>query len=204
MDKKKVGILGGTFDPIHLGHLILAENAYSSFDLDVVLIMPSGNPPHKNSCDIISKEHRNFMVQLAIDDNRHFKISLFEQERAGLIYTADTLKLLKENNKDCDYYFIVGGDSLISMEKWYRPERIFANAVILAAVRDNVDDEVMKKQADFYTIKYNADIRILKLPAIEISSSVIRDRVKAGKSIKYMVPKDVERYIYNNRLYMDR
>ncbi len=201
MDKKKVGILGGTFDPIHLGHLILAENAYSSFDLDVVLLMPSGNPPHKSADEITSKEHRNTMVQLAIDDNRHFKISLFEQEREGFIYTADTLKLLKENNEDCDYYFIVGGDSFMSMDKWYKPEQIFENAVILAAVRDDVDDAALKERADFYKQKYNADIRILKIPAIEISSSVIRDRVKVGKSIKYLVPKDVERYIYNNKLY---
>lgn len=201
MDKKKVGILGGTFDPIHLGHLILAENAYSQFGLDVVLLMPSGNPPHKSAGEITSKEHRNTMVQLAIDDNRHFKLSVFEQERDGFIYTADTLALLKENNEDCDYYFIVGGDSFVSMDKWYKPEQIFANAVILAAVRDDVDDAALKERADFYKQKYNADIRILKIPAIEISSSVIRDRVSAGKSIKYLVPKDVEKYIYNNKLY---
>ena len=201
MDKKKVGILGGTFDPVHLGHLILAENAYSQFGLDVVLLMPSGNPPHKNAGEITSKEHRNTMVQLAIDDNRHFKLSVFEQERDGYIYTADTLKLLRENNEDCDYYFIVGGDALMSMDKWYHPERIFAQAVVLAAVRDDVDDAVLKERAEFYRQKYNADVRLLKIPAVEISSSVIRDRVSAGKSIKYLVPKDVERYIYNNKLY---
>lgn len=201
MDNKKVGILGGTFDPVHLGHLILAENAYSQFGLDVVLLMPSGNPPHKSVGEITNAEHRNTMVQLAIDDNRHFKLSVFEQERDGYIYTADTLKLLRENNEDCDYYFIVGGDALMSMDKWYQPERIFANATILGAIRDDVDDTALAQRADEFKQKYNADIRLLKIPNIAISSSGIRDNVKGGKSIKYMVPKDVERYIYNNKLY---
>ena len=202
MEKKKVGILGGTFDPVHLGHLLLAESAYNQFDLDVVLIMPSGNPPHKSINEITLAEHRNTMIRLAIDDNRHLKLSTFEQERDGFIYTADTLKLLRENNEDCEYYFIVGGDSLASIDKWYHPERIFANATILGAIRDDVDNMALAQRADEFKQRYNADIRLLKIPNIAISSREIRDNVKDGKSIKYMVPKDVERYIYNNKLYI--
>lgn len=201
MDNKKVGILGGTFDPIHIGHLILAESAYSQFGLDTVLVMPSGNPPHKPDRHITDRLHRNKMVQLAIEDNGHFKLSLFEQERTGYIYTADTLRLLKENNKDCDYYFIVGGDSLALMDTWYHPESIFENAVILAAVRNDITDTVLNLKINEYREKYDARIEFLRIPNIDISSSDIRERVFKGESIKYRVPKDVERYIYNNRLY---
>jgi len=198
---KKVGILGGTFDPIHIGHLFLAENAYCQFGLDTVLIMPTGNPPHKTDKEVTDKMHRNKMVQLAIEDNGHLKLSLFEQERSGLIYTADTLKLLCENNPDCEYYFIVGGDSLAYMDKWYKPEVIFAHATILAAIRDDIDDKAVESIADELKRRFGAKIELLRTPEIGVSSSLVRDRVKDGRSIRYYVPKDVEKYIYNNRLY---
>ncbi len=198
---KKVGILGGTFDPIHMGHLFLAENAYCQFELDTVLIMPTGNPPHKTDKVVTDKMHRNKMVQLAIEDNGHMKLSLFEQERSGYIYTADTLKLLCENNPGCEYYFIVGGDSLAYMDKWYKPEVIFAHTTILAAIRDDIGVETVKDIAEDLKRRFGAKIELLRIPEIGISSSLVRDRVAAGKSIKYYVPKDVEKYIYNNKLY---
>ena len=201
MSKKKVGILGGTFDPIHMGHLFLAENAYCQFELDTVLIMPTGNPPHKTDKIITDKAHRNKMVQLAMEDNGHMKLSLFEQERGGLIYTSDTLKLLCENNPDCEYYFIVGGDSLAYMDKWYAPEVIFSHATILAAIRDDIDTQAVNSMACDLKRRFGAKIEFLRMPEIGISSSMVRDRVAAGKSIKYYVPKDVEKYIHSNKLY---
>lgn len=198
---KKVGILGGTFDPVHIGHLFLAESAYCQFGLDTVLIMPTGNPPHKTDKDITDKMHRNRMIQLAIEDNGHFKLSTFEQERKGFIYTSDTLTLLCENNPDCEYYFIVGGDSLSYMDKWHRPDIIFAHATILAAIRDNIDIQTIKSKADDLEKQFGAKIEFLHTPEIGVSSSMIRERVINGESIRYFVPKDVEKYIYNNGLY---
>lgn len=229
MEKKKVGILGGTFNPIHFGHLILAENAYSQFGLDVVLIMPTENPHYKDISDLASKEHRNKMIRLAIDDNRHFKLSLFEQERGGLCggngddninaddgndsgnlnryrYTADTLRMLKENNEGCDYYLIIGGDSFINMGNWYRPDEIFKNAAaVFTAARNNANREMILQRVEEYKHKYGSEevkVDILDIPHIGISSGIIRENIKKGKSIKYLVPKDIEKYIYNNKLYL--
>ena len=201
-DKKKVGILGGTFDPIHIAHLILAENAWQQFQLDTVLIMPSGEPPHKADRLITSAEHRVRMLQLAIDDNKHFKLSTIEVEREGKTYTAETLTMLCENNPDCEYYFIIGADSLFQLEKWYHPEVIMRHAILLAAVRDDMQAPEVEAQMEHLKKKYHAQIYLLHTPDMSLSSSTIRERISKGESIKYMVPKDVEKYIYQNKLYL--
>lgn len=200
-DKKKVGILGGTFDPIHIAHLILAENAWQQFELDTVLIMPSGDPPHKADKDVTPANHRTRMLQLAIDDNKHFKLSTVEIERAGKTYTAETLIELCKHNPDCEYYFIIGADSLFQIENWYHPEIIMSHAVLLAAVREQMDAAEVEEKIAQLKERYQADIRLLHTPNLSLSSSMIRKRVAEGASIKYMVPKDVEKYIYQNKLY---
>lgn len=200
--KKKVGILGGTFDPIHIAHLILAENAWQQFALDTVLIMPSGEPPHKAGRDISSAEHRVRMVQLAIDDNKHFKLSTVEIERAGTTYTAETLAELAKHNLDCEYYFIIGADSLAHIDKWYHPEIIMRHAVLLAAVREELDVPELEEKIAYLKKQYDARIHLLHTPNMSLSSSSIRKRVAQKESIKYMVPKDVEKYIYQNKLYL--
>ncbi len=200
--KKKVGILGGTFDPIHIAHLILAENAWQQFELHTVLIMPSGEPPHKAGREISSAEHRVRMVQLAIDDNKHFKLSTVEIERVGTTYTAETLAELAKHNPDCEYYFIIGADSLSHIEKWYHPEIIMQHAVLLAAVRDELDVSEVEEKIAHLQKKYDARIHLLHTPNMSLSSSSIRERIANKESIKYMVPKDVEKYIYQNKLYL--
>ncbi len=198
---KKVGILGGTFDPIHVGHLIIANQAITQFDLSTVLIMPTNEPPHKADQVITSTSHRNKMVQLAIEDNKYFKLSIIEQERKGTTYTSDTLTLLCQSNPYCRYYFIVGFDSLANIDRWHRPDIIFNSAVILVALRNNETIETVQERISFLEDKYNGEIHLLNIPNINVSSEFIRKRVVEKESIRYFVPKDVEKYIYVNNLY---
>ncbi len=201
MAKKKVGIMGGTFDPIHVGHLIMAEQAYEKFELDKVLIMPTGQPPHKDNEVSATTKQRVNMVRLAIEGNSHFELSLMEVERKGYTYTYETLQILKEKNPDTEFYFIMGADSLFDFEGWKEPALICENCVLLPAVRYNLSDKEMDAQIKRIREKYNADIRKLDIPNIDVSSRMIRSKVTMGKSIRYFVPNDVRNYIYINSLY---
>lgn len=199
---KKVGILGGTFDPIHCAHLILAEHAWEQFRLDTVLLMPNAEPPHKENQEITPAFHRSRMVQLAIEDNSHLKLSNFELEREGPTYTADTISLLCREHPECKYYFILGADSLFYIDKWYHPEQILENATIIAAVRGDAQQKDLQKQIAVLKERCpSSQIEILDTPHIEISSTMIRENIRQGKTIKYYVPKDVEKYIYQQKIY---
>ncbi len=169
--KRKIGILGGTFDPIHVGHLILAERAYYQFGLDEVMIMPCGNPPHKkNLGDRASLEERIEMVRLAIEDNPHLVLSLDDAHEMGYSYTRETLERLTAQNPDVEYYFIMGADSLFTFEEWKDPERISQLAVLVAAVRDHVSDQALELQIQHLSQKFECDIRILDAPNMDVSS----------------------------------
>ncbi|MCD8018329.1 MAG: nicotinate-nucleotide adenylyltransferase [Clostridiales bacterium] len=131
--KRKVGIMGGTFNPIHFGHLLLAETAYHQFHLDEILFMPTKNTYYKRMKNLVSEEDRVEMIRLAIRENDHFTFSAEELDREGTTYTVDTLNDLTRKNPDCEYYFILGADSLYHIESWKEPEAIFSMAVILVA-----------------------------------------------------------------------
>lgn len=191
----KIGILGGTFNPIHNGHLELAKAAYEQYSLDKVLIMVSSNPPHKAGQEIVPVSHRNNMVRLAIKPYDYFEFSDFEQKREGYIYTAETLTLLKKEFPMNDYYFIIGGDSLENIEKWYHPEIVLANCILLAAGRDELFNEALSRRIDEINKKFNADVRMVKLRKIDVSSTEIR----SGSFDN--VPEAVLDYIKENRLY---
>lgn len=197
----KVGIMGGTFNPVHFGHLILAENAFDAFELDKVIFIPSGDPPHKKGDKVISKEHREKMTQLAIEDNKHFDISMIELNRGGYSYTVDTLSALKSESPNNQYYFIVGADSLVNIMTWKEPEKIFNLCELIVAARGAIDCEKIAEIKEAYEVKYNITIHSLEMPIIDISSTDIRKRVEEGRTIKYFVPKDIEHYIYMNQLY---
>ncbi len=198
----KLGIMGGTFNPIHFGHLFLAENAYEQIGLDQILFMPSKNPPHKAKPSQVTDQQRVEMIALAIGDNPHFALSTFELERSGYTYTADTLTLLKEENPEKEYYFIVGADSLFMMHQWYQPQTIFSLCTVVAAGRDNVDPERLEQQAEYLRQQYQANIMLLDMPTIQIASGEIRKRMKEQRSVRYYLPEAVIEYINKNRLYL--
>lgn len=198
---KKIGIMGGTFNPIHYGHLFLAENAYEQIGLDQILFMPSKNPPHKAKPEQISDQQRVDMITLAINDNPHFTLSTVELERDGITYTADTLTLLTKEHPDNKYYFIVGADSLFMMHNWMEPQTIFDHCTVVAASRDHVEEERMQQQAAYLRERYSADILLVEMPTIQISSANIRERVVQDKTVHYFLPDEVIAYIKNNKLY---
>lgn len=202
MKRKKVGIMGGTFDPIHVGHLILGESAYHQFALDKVLFMPSGNPPHKRSREgRATLIQRIEMVRLAIEGNPHFELSLDDACEEGYSYTKQTLERLTSMHPDTDYYFIMGADSLFSFEEWNAPERISQLAVIVAAVRDHVEPEALQRQVFYLQQKFAADIRLLSTPNMDISSQMLRDWIQKKRSLRYYMPDKVLQYIEEHGIY---
>ena len=201
---KRVGLLGGTFDPIHTAHLIIAEAAYDAFDLDEVLLMPSGHSYFKDSRSqkVLSPEVRYQMVCEAAADNPHFTASDFEIRREGNTYTYETLRELRRMNPDNHYFFIVGADSVRDILKWRNPESIFADCTLLAALReDGIPTEEFLREVEHLRKDYGADIHTLEIPAIGISSTDIRNRIKSGRTIHYLVPERVERYIIETGIY---
>lgn len=203
--KKKIGIMGGTFNPIHFGHLILAEAAYEQYHLDKVLIMPAKEPSHKTISDTITEEDRVEMVKRAIKGNDHFELSLLEINREGVTYTIDTLTELHEEDSEIEYYFIMGADSLFHFNSWKEPEKILKLTNILVANRDLSTFSALNSQIDYLSDKYDeANISLLDTPNLEISSHALRKRVRQNLSIKYYVPESVEEYIKEHGLYQNK
>ena len=199
--KKKIGIMGGTFNPIHHGHLLLAERAYHQFGLDKILVMPTKNTYYKKMPDNVTEEQRIAMIKLAIADNEHFELSLEEINREGITYTYETLLNLTRDNPDCEYYFIMGADSLYHIESWYMVEKIFEMATILVAARGVGTSSVLDSQIEYVQNKYDAVIEKLYAPIMEISSNDIRKRVKNRESIRYLLPQIVVEYIEEHHVY---
>ena len=201
MKRRKVGIMGGTFDPIHIGHLILGESAWEQFGLEKVLFMPSGNPPHKTDRHGATNEQRVEMVRRAIASNDHFELSLEEMHEQGYVYTKETLKRLHSEHPDTDYYFIMGADSVLSFHMWNGPQEICDQCILVAAVRDQMPAEELDDQILKLKEMYHADIRKLESPNLDISSHTIRERCMRGESIRYYVPDVVRLYIQDEEIY---
>lgn len=200
----KIGIMGGTFDPIHIGHLLLGEFAYENFMLDEIWFLPNGNPPHKFTDESgVSLEDRIEMVRLAIADIPYFKENLFEATAEKHSYTYSTMKAFNKMYPHYEFYFILGADSLFAIEQWKNFREIFPCCTILAAMRDDKDAKSMKEQIIYLNRKYDADIRLLQAPLVEISSTTIRKRVRKNLSIRYMVPDAVADYMKKNHLYKE-
>ncbi len=197
----KIGIMGGTFDPIHDGHIQLAKTAYEQYSLDEIWFMPSGDPPHKEGQHITPGNMRMDMVRLAMPAGFPFLASDFEIKRTGLTYTAETLHMLSQMFPGKKWYYIVGEDSLLYMEKWHTPEVIFQKAVILAAPRHARISDRLQAHMDWLRKTYCADIRLLDSPFIPVSSREIRQAVKAGDQYVPHVPDNVLKYIHNHHIY---
>lgn len=201
---KKIGISGGTFNPIHLGHLIIAEMVRDKYGLDKVLFIPSGMPPHKNLNNVIEAEHRFNMVQQAVASNPYFIESRMEVDREGYTYTIDTLKNLRESyGKSATLYYIIGADVLNDLLTWRNYQEVFGICEFIAVLRPGSCLEGFNKQMEYLRDTFSAKIHFIDTPLIEISSTDIRNRIKEGKSIKYLVPESVEDYIKENGLYAD-
>lgn len=200
----RIGILGGTFSPIHRGHIAMAEAAYNELALDEVIIMPSGNPPHKN--DVLRAEDRLNMIRIAIRNYPYMSLSDYEIMREGTTYTADTLVNLTGDNPDNEYTFIVGADSLVYMSKWYKPEVIFAHAVIAVCSRNDTDNVQLNSEIINLRKKYDADIKLLDFECVDVSSHDIRQSIINGGSkdgddcLAYVNPQVLD-YIYSHNLY---
>lgn len=199
---KKIGIMGGTFDPVHNGHLLLGRQAYEEYGLDEIWFMPSHIPPHKQDHLITDGADRIRMLELALEDDPFCRVSDFEMKREGRTYTAKTLELLKEAYPDTEFYFILGADSLFQIETWYHPERVMALASFLAAGRDyESGGRTLKEQADYLKRTYGARIQFLHSPRVHVASEEIRLKAARGESLEGLVPAKVAEYIRDHDLY---
>jgi len=199
----KIGIMGGTFNPIHNGHLTLASAAKSEAGLDEVWFMPSGLPAHKSNAELLPSADRLSMVQCAIEGQKGFIASSFEIDRPGFTYTADTVAALKEEYPLHTFYFIIGGDSLMKFHHWVKPEVISSHVTLLAAGRNGFSKEELLLQKKKLFQLFGTKVQFVDLQEIDISSSRIRELIKEGQisDIKTMVPAAVYQYIVDNGLY---
>lgn len=197
--------MGGTFDPIHIGHLLIAEQAFQQFALDKVLFMPAGNPPHKKNREgRATNEQRMEMVRMAIENNPHFELSLMEMNESnesGYSYTYITLEKLKERHPDTEYYFIIGADSLYDFKGWAMPERICACATILVATRNHTDEKLLDYELKMNSSWFKGRFEKLLIDNIDISSQQLRKWIREGKSVRYYIPDSVIAYISDQQIY---
>lgn len=197
----RLGIMGGTFDPIHYGHLVTAEQAREALDLDLVLFMPAGSPAFKQDKRVTDPEDRYAMTVLATAANPAFYASRFEIDRPGVTYTVDTLCALREHYPDnVELYFITGADAIMDILAWHDAERIASLATLIAATRPGYDIETAKARISSSGLGF--DVRYIEIPALAISSSDIRDLVASGKSARYLTSESVMGYIRKNGLYL--
>ena len=199
---KKIGIFGGTFDPPHLGHLNIAKEAYEALGLDEVLFMPNGVPAYKlMQHEISGKDIRCNMVSAMIEGLSWCRLSTFEIEREGNTYTADTLKLLTDENPDEEYYIIVGSDSFVYMDKWHEPDVVFSLAKVVVYLRKPDTVSKMNSYYDIYKRKFNADVFFLKGDYFDISSTDIRNMIRNKENDIPLMDERVLHYIVRNKIY---
>jgi len=199
---RRLGVLGGTFDPVHHAHLFLAEEAYHQLGLDLVLFMPAGDPPHKPDRTISAAHHRQRMLELAIAGKSYFAISGVDLNRPGPSYTVEALYLLRREWGPAPiFFFIEGADSLVEIVKWYRPERLIDLTEIAVVDRPGAQVDLAGLEARLPGL--SARLHWVRMPLLQISASDIRARVRDGRPISYLVPAAVEAYILEHGLYKE-
>jgi nicotinate-nucleotide adenylyltransferase len=194
---KRLGVMGGTFDPIHHGHLLTAEEALQQFDLDEVVFVPTGQPWMKADRRVTPPEDRYLMVVIATASNPRFSVSRLEIEREGPTYSVDTLRELKAERGDVELYFITGADAMLEIFQWKSPEDALELANFIAATRPGYD----LTQFEQGTPTSHPRVTVMTIPALAISSTDIRERVREGRPIRYLVPEGVQTYIEKAGLY---
>ena len=197
---QRIGVIGGTFDPIHYGHLAAAEEARVRVNLEKVLFSVAGLPPHKLDEEVTPAEHRLAMVQLGIFSNPDFELSRVDVDRSGPSYTVDTISILQEQwGQGTEMFFILGLDSLVEVPTWHQPERLIQLCHLVAVARPGF--EVDMRQLEDSVPGISSRVEIIGMPEVDISSSDLQQRVREGLPIRYQVPEEVERYIREHRLY---
>lgn len=201
---QKIGLMGGTFDPVHHGHLVAAEEARYQFGLDRVIFIPAGRPPHKVSREISDARHRLAMTKLAIESNPFFGISAVEIERPGLSYTINTVRDMRGLYPLAEFFFITGADAVLEILSWKHIDELLNQCVFIAAKRPGYRLGRLRDKLPSISEEQFRRIAVIEVPALAISSTDIRERVKKGRPIKYLLPESVERYITEHGLYKER
>ncbi|OGO78872.1 MAG: nicotinate (nicotinamide) nucleotide adenylyltransferase [Clostridiales bacterium GWB2_37_7] len=202
MSKLRFAIMGGTFDPIHYGHLAAAEEVRVGLNCQKVIFIPSGNPPHKKGCVRTDEAHRYDMTLLATASNPYFEVSDIEMNRNGYTYTLDTIKKLnKYYGNEVELFFITGADALLELETWYKVEQLLKLCSFIAVTRPGYDKSKLEQKLYHLQSKYNSELYIMDVPGLSISSTDLRKRIEQGTSIRYLVPEAVEQYISDHKLY---
>lgn len=199
---KSLAIMGGTFDPIHYGHLVVAEQVRHSFACDKVLFIPAAIPPHKTQNTITAVADRLAMTKMAVASNPWFEISTLEIERPGPSYTIDTVREIKETYQPENLYFITGADAVLEILSWKDVNNLLSLCKFIAATRPGYDLNNLQQRLKSLPQKYFENIIPFYVPSLAISSTDIRNRVNSGKPIKYLLPESVEDYIYDHLLYL--
>lgn len=198
---KRLAVMGGTFDPIHYAHLLIAEDIRRRFRLPQILFMPSGSPPHKKDYEVTSAEDRYIMTVLATSDNPAFAVSRLELERPGPSYTIETIRQLKAKiGPDAQISWVTGSDAVLEILTWHQPDAILDEAEILAVPRPGFD---LSRLDETLGAERASKIKIIAAPLAEISSTMIRERIRAGESIRYLTPSPVIAFIEKRGLYVD-
>jgi nicotinate-nucleotide adenylyltransferase len=196
----RVGVLGGTFDPIHIGHLILAEEARDQLKLDRVYFVPAGNPPHKQGRRLAPVAERVQMTELAVAGNDAFRVSRVDADRAGPHYTIDMVQIIQgQLPPGCELFFLMGFDSLTELPTWHEPARLIAACHLVALTRHDIDVDWAKLEAALPGIRQR--VTILDMPELEIASHQLQERIREGRSIRYLVPEPVRQYITREGIY---
>jgi len=195
-------ILGGTFDPIHYGHITTAEEILEKTEVEKVIFIPSGDPPHKRDKAVTESRHRGEMTRIAVKGHKNFVYSSIEIDRRGKTYTIDTIRQLrKELGEDKKFYFVMGADAMLLIDTWKNSKELLKICSFIAVTRPGYDTQMFENFVDDLKKREECDIRVMEIPAVDISSSEIRERIARGKSISDLVPKNVEKYISDNGLY---
>lgn len=199
----KLGVMGGTFDPVHYGHLVAAETARDELSLDKVIFIPAGKPPHKPDRRITAFRDRYRMMELATAANDFFETSSIEFDRAGPSYTIDTIRAMLVLYPGAEIYFITGADAVLDLDTWKDAGQLLALCYFVAASRPGYQLNGLREKIAAYIDPPEQRILHIEIPALAISATDIRRRVREGKTIKYLLPEPVEEYIYRHALYRD-
>jgi nicotinate-nucleotide adenylyltransferase len=197
----RVGLMGGTFDPIHNGHLIAAEEARWQAGLEKIIFVPTGQPPHKEREPAANPWHRYLMTALAVNSNPYFQVSSVEIERTGPSYTVDTLKAFAKLYPGAEIFFITGSDAILEIATWKDVQQLLSLCRFIAAVRPRYGLDVLREKLSLLPLKWQERILCLEVPGLDISSTEIRKRIREGRPVKYLLPESVEDYIRKNGLY---